>query len=114
LEYLAVGGAGEEPEPGNDFGTVIAEALVAAHARETAHKAIPMPLVIARMLDRDCHLLANDILERNRMIFREKLNYEMKWLGDPFTSTEGLQEKNIFTQWSLYTNDSMFLGVRHQ
>ncbi len=73
-----------------------------------------MPLVIARMLDRDCHLLANDILERNRMIFREKLNYEMKWLGDPFTSTEGLQEKNIFTQWSLYTNDSMFLGVRHK
>src|SRR5216684_2308086 len=50
LEDLAVGSACEEPDPRNNFSSVIAETIVAAHASETAHKAIPMPLVIAVVL----------------------------------------------------------------
>src|SRR4029077_3203370 len=38
LEGLAVGGAREEPEPGNNFSAIVAETIVAANASETAHE----------------------------------------------------------------------------
>src|SRR6266581_5989765 len=74
LENLAIGGAREEPKPGHDFGAVVTEAIVTANASKAAYKAIPVPLVIARMLDRDCHLLANDILEGDGVNLGQKFN----------------------------------------
>src|SRR5712692_7180098 len=79
-EDLAVGSACEEPDPRNNFSSVVAETIVAAHASETAHKAIPMPLVIAVVLHLQGHLLANNVLEGNGVVFGKKICREMKEL----------------------------------
>src|SRR5713101_276717 len=73
LKNLAIGGTGEEPEPGDNFGVVITEAIVTAHASEAADKAIPIPLVITGMVDLESHLLADNVLERDGMVFGEEV-----------------------------------------
>src|SRR5229473_6371622 len=69
LENLTVGGAGEKPEPRNDFGTVIAEAIVAAHAGKAADVTIPVTLVFAGMVDLERHLFTDNVFERDGMVF---------------------------------------------
>src|SRR5215469_26732 len=73
LENLAVGGAREEPEPGNNFSVVTREAVVATNARESANKPIPVPLVSANVLRLDGNSLADNILKRYGVILREQI-----------------------------------------
>src|SRR3989442_1246423 len=69
LENLAISGARQEPEPRNNFRAVVTKSIVAAHARETAHKAIPMPLVIAGVVDLERHLFTDNVFKVNGMVF---------------------------------------------
>src|ERR1700687_432894 len=69
LENLAIGSAGEKPEPRDDFRLVVAKAIVAAGRCETAYKAIPMALVIANLLNGESYLLTDNVFKRDGMIF---------------------------------------------
>jgi len=113
LENLAIGGAGEEPEPRNDFGTVIAEAIVAAHASETADEAIPMALVIPGVMDLESDLLSDDVFEGDRVIFREQIGGEMKELRYAFVTAEAKQQKSVLAQRGLDGDETLLLGVGH-
>jgi hypothetical protein len=73
LKNLAVGGAREKPEPRNNLGVIVAEAVVTPGASETANETIPVTHVIASLVKRDSHLLANNIFLSYGMVFREKL-----------------------------------------
>src|SRR6266699_635052 len=73
LENLAISGARQEPEPRNNFRAVVTKSIVAAHARETAHKAIPMPLVIAGVVDLERHLFTDNVFKGNGVVFREEI-----------------------------------------
>src|SRR6266851_4016772 len=113
LENLAIGGAGKEPEPGNNLSVVVAETVVATNTGKAAYKAIPMTLVIHGMVNGDGHLLADNVLERNRMVFGEKLGGEMKWLGDPLVAAKILKQEDVLAERRINCNQSFFLCIGH-
>jgi len=78
LENLAIGGAREEPEPGDDFSAVIAEAVVAAYASKTGDKTIPMALVVTRVMKTKGHLFSHNILVPNGVLLGQKVDRKMK------------------------------------
>ena len=74
LKNLAIGCAREEPEPGNNFSTIMAKAVVATYTSKAADKTVPMTLAIPSMVHRDGHLLADDVLVDYGVIFRQKFD----------------------------------------
>jgi hypothetical protein len=113
LEDLAVGSAREEPGPGNNFGAIVAETIVAADASETAHEAIPMALVVAGVVDLESHLLADDVLEGDGMILGKEIGREMKKLRHAFMAAEAMQKESVLAERGFDGHEALLLGVGH-
>src|SRR6266571_1264179 len=113
LKNLAIRGAREEPKPGDNFSTVIAEAIVAAHAGKAVNKAIPMPLFITGVVDLEGHLLADNVLEGNGMIFRKQIRGKMKKLRHAFVTAEALQKKSVLAERGKDGHEALLLDVGH-
>src|SRR5208283_1589816 len=98
LKDLAIGGASEKPKPGNDFGLVVAEAVVAANGGEAADKAIPETLVGAGQVYREGHLFADDVLERDGVVFGKEFHGKMEQFRDGFMAAEIVQQQDVAAQ----------------
>jgi hypothetical protein len=113
LENLAIGGAREEPEPRNNFSTVMGKAVVATYGSEAAYKAIPMTKVIAGVVDLEGHLLADNVLEGNGMIFGKEIGGEMKELRHTFVAAEAKKKERVLAKRGLDSDETFLLGVGH-
>src|SRR5713226_215632 len=71
LENAAVGGAGKEPQPGNNFGAIVAEAIIAAHAGKAAYITVPIAFLAAGEMKRNRDLLSDNVFECYGMILRK-------------------------------------------
>jgi len=113
LKNLAIGGACEEPKPWHDFGAIVTVAIVATDKSKAAYKTVPVPLVVAAMMQTDGYALADDVLERNGMILREEVRGEMKELRDTLLGAEALKKQGVLTQRCVDRDESLFLCDRH-
>jgi hypothetical protein len=114
LENLTIGGAGEEPEPGNDFGAVRAETIVATCAGEAADIAIPKTLIVTVEMDADGYLLADDVLEGDGVAFRQEVDGEMEKMRNGLRAGQVGEKKSVFAERRVDLEQVFFLGVfRH-
>jgi hypothetical protein len=113
LEDFTVGGACEKPGPGNDFSTVVAEALVAADEGKAADKTVPVALAVVRHTHADGDALADDVLRDDGVIFGEQVRAEMEKAGHGFAAAETLEEQNVLAEGRVDADEAIVLRIGH-
>src|ERR1035441_8155701 len=82
LEDAAIGGAGQEPEPGDHLRAVGGQTAVLPSLGEAAHEAVPVAPPAGRVVDAQRDALAYDVLELDRVVFRQEVQVEMEELRE--------------------------------
>src|SRR5262249_19351461 len=115
LEDAAVGGAGQEPQPGDHLGAVGAEAAeVPAAGGEAADDAVEEARLLVEVVDAKGDPLADDIRGGDRVILREQFELVAEQPRHLLASGEGPEQQHILAQAGVDGQESLFLSVsRH-
>src|SRR5580704_11280587 len=113
LKDAAIGSPGKKPEPGNNLAVIMSEALIHSGLREAADVAVKKPFAAIGEGKRNAHLLADDFREINGSVFGKQLSRNAEKPGDAFLSRETVEEKDIFPERGVDSNDSFVLRVWH-
>jgi hypothetical protein len=78
LEDAAIGGPGQEPKPRDHLGVVCSEFAILVPLREAADETVPVAVFAVGVLNGNTYRFADDILETEGVVFREKVEIEVK------------------------------------
>ena len=89
LEDAAVCGPRKKPEPGDHLGPVVGKPCIAAALGKAANKAVdvPFPSAVGEG-NRQGDILADDLVERDRWVFREEMQVKAEEPGNPLLARE--------------------------
>jgi len=109
LEDAAIGGPGEEPEPGDDLGVVAAVARLPAPGQKSAHEAVEIPGSAVRQAGGERDALAHNLLGRDGVLFREHLQAILEQAGHLLLAGEGHQRQDVVAQRGLHRDLAVLL-----
>src|SRR5579859_904795 len=113
LKDAAIRSAREKPEPRYDFRAIVAERNVASQARKATDEAVPVALLVVGGGNGDGDALADDILERHGVVFRQKVGIEVEQPRNSFMAGEILQKENVLSEGRVDRQEPVRLGVWH-
>src|SRR5262249_39094572 len=109
LEDAAVGGAGEEPEPGDDVRAVVRVIAHRPGLREAADEAVEKPGAASR-IDGDGDVLPDDGVEVETLVATEHLRLEVEEGRDPLGPAERRDEQRVGAEGRLDLEPAVRLG----
>ena len=114
LEDAAIGGARQEPEPGDHLRAVGGQAAILRSLGEAADEAVPMPLLAIGVVDAQRDALAHHVLELDRIVFGQQVQIEMEKLRDGFGARETAQQEHVLAERGRDRDAAVLLCDRHQ
>ena len=120
LEDPAVGGLGQQPEPGNQGGGIECiphfDGLVpsAASLAEAGNHAVEAALPAVGQFDGDRDVLADDLIEGDGVVLRDQPKFKAEKAGDALGSAKACKEQYISPQGRVDGKWPVFLGGAHE
>ena len=100
--YAAVGGFGEEPEPGDNVGAIDVDAVIFSGVDEGRDEAVEPADLSVGFGDAEGDWFTDDIGGLNAAVFGEHFEVKVEEFGECFLSGEGDEEEFVFSEWCFH------------